>query len=709
MKSIQAKITVTLILVIASIIILSSTSTEYMLSRIYSYTSTLLEKQISEREITVEKVVKSKVEDIVKSSVLFATQLSLEPSVIEGVMTNNKDIIHQSLAKHTEIAMKEAGIDLIWITRLQDRTPEGNTPILACPSNPAFDGFDKLNYQSTNEALNSGKTVASWETNEEDGKLQVTVPIMNEGQVIGAVVVGKQTYQGFIKQIAEASGTGSTLFLVAGDNDYYVMTDSQTDEIGSLFFQDSHESLKDKAVNLSILMKEKSVYTELKLLLDETQSTRKAFTKTIVLNNEPYIIYSEPLLTFNNKVAGVMLYRFPGIISSKNSFNEVVRSIKTTYYLIAVLLFLACVSISYFSARKISNPIKKLHSISKQIAKGDLTKESDVQSKDEIGQLSGAFNEMIHNLRGLVSNIVQSSGEITSTSFDLSTSTEQNSKATEQIASTIQSISEDASAQANMVYESSSVNSQLFTSIQQVSKNAQFVSDASKQASWFAREGNKQIHETISQMNTINRVVQDTSGVISELGEKSKQIGQIVDVINNISGQTNLLALNAAIEAARAGDQGKGFAVVANEVRKLAEQSEEATKSIAAIVTEIQNDSRRAIDSMKKGTEAVGSGINVVNDAGNAFAKILSAIEEVSDKIQQVSLSLLSMTDDSKLVVENMNQVLEISKKSSTNISTIASATEEQTASMEEIASLSNTLSSMSDELNKLVERFRLA
>ncbi|MGL6015071.1 MAG: methyl-accepting chemotaxis protein, partial [Selenomonadaceae bacterium] len=206
----------------------------------------------------------------------------------------------------------------------------------------------------------------------------------------------------------------------------------------------------------------------------------------------------------------------------------------------------------------------------------------------------------------------------------------------------------------------------------------------------------------------IENTVNESAGVVAKLGDRSKEIGQIVEAISGIAGQTNLLALNAAIEAARAGEQGRGFAVVAEEVRKLAEQSQGAAKQITGLIQEIQSDTERAVAAMNNGTREVKLGTQVVDTAGAAFAQIVGLITSVADEINAITETMKQMETGSRRIVASVKSIDEQSCETASEAETVSAATQEQSASMEEIASASQTLSQMAMELQNVIGKFHI-
>ncbi len=345
----------------------------------------------------------------------------------------------------------------------------------------------------------------------------------------------------------------------------------------------------------------------------------------------------------------------------------------------------------------------------KEIAGGDLAGEPmQIKVKDEIGELGVAINGMLENLRNIVYTVSKSAERVAVSSRTLSDSAEQSSQAADRIASTITDIAKGSESQLSAVNETTAVIEQISSGIQLVAVNADNVASTSEKTYHAAQNGEKAVNEVIKQMSHIESTVTNSAEVIRQLGTRSKEIGSIVDTISGIAGQTNLLALNAAIEAARAGEQGQGFSVVAEEVRKLAEQSEEAAKQIAVLIQAILTDTDRAVVAMNEGTKEVKIGSEVVNSANQSFKEIGNLIKEVSSQVREISSAIQQIAANSKQIVNSMQNINQTSKEATGQTQTVSAATEEQLASMEEMVSLGQNLSNMAEELQNLIRRFKI-
>ena len=358
-------------------------------------------------------------------------------------------------------------------------------------------------------------------------------------------------------------------------------------------------------------------------------------------------------------------------------------------------------------AKRFTKPILLIRDECLLLAQGDMReRETGDFSEDEIGQLANGFQKMRTNLRELVATVYSQADQLAAASEELTASVEQSAQAANQVATSITEVATGAEEQLSAVAEASAVVEQMSASIQQVSATTSEVAGQSVQAANKANEGNSSVNKAVYQMAQIEQTVNTSAKAVAELGERSKEIGQIVVTISGIAGQTNLLALNAAIEAARAGEQGRGFAVVAEEVRKLAEQSQEATNQIASLIGEIQGDTDQAVLAMGNGTREVKLGAEVVNAAGQAFQEIAGLVTQVSDQVKEISLTIDQMAIGSQQIVVSVNQIDSLSKKVTGETQTVSAATEEQSASMEEIASSSQSLATLAQNLQEAVSKF---
>jgi methyl-accepting chemotaxis protein len=381
---------------------------------------------------------------------------------------------------------------------------------------------------------------------------------------------------------------------------------------------------------------------------------------------------------------------------------------RTMIIICFVCLIIAAVAIVII-AKRFAKPISLIRDECLLLAQGDLREcEAKIYSEDEIGQLSKGFGEMRKHLRELVTKVHSQSEQLAAASEELTASAEESAQAANQVAESISEVANGAEKQVNAIDETSAVVDQMSTGIQQVAVNSNLVAGKSSQAAEMANEGSKSVEKAISQMTQIEQTVNNSAQVVVNLGERSKEIGQIVDIISGIAGQTNLLALNAAIEAARAGEQGLGFAVVADEVRKLAEQSQDAAKQIAVLITEIKGDTDKAISAMSQGTHEVEVGTEVVTIAGRAFGEIAVLVTEVFNQVKEISTAIQQMASGSQQIVSSVKEIDGHSKNAARDAQTVSAATEEQSASMEEIAASSQSLAKLAQDLQEAVSKFRV-
>ncbi|KAA9022014.1 methyl-accepting chemotaxis protein [Niallia endozanthoxylica] len=395
-----------------------------------------------------------------------------------------------------------------------------------------------------------------------------------------------------------------------------------------------------------------------------------------------------------------------------NGNKETTAAVQSSMNIVLVLGIIAMavgVMIAVYIGRMISKPVVAIAEAVEKMASGDLTTEEiKVRNKDEIGDLAHSFNQMTISLREMIRQVGSNAEQVAASAQQLTASAEQTSQATEHIASAMQEVAVGVDNQVQSVEETSQTISEMSIGIQQVANHAHSVSSSAIDASEKALEGGQAIKSAVEQMNSINQTVNGLSEVIGGLGERSKEIGQIIGAITDIAAQTNLLALNAAIEAARAGEHGRGFAVVADEVRKLAEQSAGSAQKISQLISAIQGETNKAVESMDVAAKEVFLGIGIVNTAGQSFRQIEGSINEVTIQIQEISSAVQEMAAGSEQIVQSMQFITEVSESTSSGTQGVSAATEEQLAAMEEISSSANALSTMAVDLQMLIGKFKI-
>lgn len=391
--------------------------------------------------------------------------------------------------------------------------------------------------------------------------------------------------------------------------------------------------------------------------------------------------------------------------------TSITKSVQTSNAIVIAVIILSLiveVALGYVIARMIVSPLKEIETLMVEAENGDLTVEGKYRSKDEIGILTTSFNSMMSRLRELMRQVNNTSEQVAASSEELTASAEESTKAGEEVAHTIQDVTFGAERQVEGTKESQRIAEEMAESIHLIASSTQGISANAIETSHKALEGNEAIQSTIKQMSSINVTVSQLSLVVEGLGQRSRDIGNIIEEITNIATQTNLLALNAAIESARAGEHGKGFAVVADEVRKLAEQSAGSAQTIAQMIALIQEETQVAVQSMAQTTSEVTDGIVVVNKAGESFAQIRISVDDVASQLQGVSVAAQQISVGIDQVLQSEQALAEIAESAASGTQNVAASTEEQLASMEEIAASAESLAHLAVDLQEQIEFFKV-
>ncbi|OFW75826.1 MAG: hypothetical protein A2201_13725 [Alicyclobacillus sp. RIFOXYA1_FULL_53_8] len=342
------------------------------------------------------------------------------------------------------------------------------------------------------------------------------------------------------------------------------------------------------------------------------------------------------------------------------------------------------------------------------VAKGDLQYRLKPKSRDEFGQMQFELNKVSLGIQDIVRQVSQNAEHVASAAEELTAVTEQAYRATEQISLTIQEVASGSEVQARSIEASTDSIQGMSQSFQQVADRTGQVSSLAQQAAVVSDGGNKAITSVVAQMGSIQHSVTGLSESVQSLTERSQQIEQVVDVITEISAQTNLLALNAAIEAARAGEHGRGFAVVAEEVRRLAEQSTASAREIIALVATIQADTHRTLETTATVADEVRTGTQVVQEAGDAFASIRTSVQDVAKQIEDISAAIQNLSLKTTDMATAMDVISEVAATTTAQTQNVSAATEEQNASVQQIAGSASLLAKMANELQQVLERFHV-
>jgi len=424
-------------------------------------------------------------------------------------------------------------------------------------------------------------------------------------------------------------------------------------------------------------------------------------------------IYKETLLPVNEQIQQdvdtLVAFQGEGLKKTSDAAKAQADQARNLLLLISGLATVVGLVTAAVIGRMIGRPLQRLARSARQVAEGDLSgEELSVNSKDEVQEVVLAFNQMKGSLVHLIQNVHASAETVTAYSEQLYASTEEVAATTQDVSSLFESMSKGAQATSNYATESQSAIGSTAEGLQEIADKNQAIDQGTTENLGRAQEGVKSIAEAEGQMMAIKKATDETAKTIEKLNRQSSEIERITKAITGITEQTNLLALNAAIEAARAGEHGKGFAVVAEEVKKLAEESKRSAQEINRLIREIQHDTSEVAESFDINAGLINDGVTLIQTAGSSFRTIVETIEESSHKRTELASASDQASANSQEIAAAITEMARHANETTEHTLHVQESVEEQLAMMQEINGIAETMSEMSQELQRAIQGFKL-
>lgn len=648
---------------------------------IYFYTKSLLVQTVEENVSAKSEAIADQVNSMFSEKGTIVRQIATNQEIIKFLHSAQSrdevltDPYYNGISKALdEIVKTDESVAMAWVASNKSNFLVGSNNVL---SDPSFDIESRPWYEPV---LNEEDVYFTEPYMDEVfGKviLSAMKPIIENGETIGIVAIDI-----FLDEIPDLMqsykiGESGYSFLISGD--------------GTILYHPDSELILEQKLQ--------TIDGEIGQIGQNMIEGKSGLQLTKVNDRFEYIGYS-PVPTTDWSVG------------TSITQDEALESLRTFNFMMFLYFSIACILLIvtvYILLKKLLKEIPLVTNIMKQLANGNLAEAKlHTKSKDEIGQLVMATNEMNEKMRNLVSQISHVSQSVSRQSEELSESANEVKIGSEQIVSTMQELASGSETLANSASSLTEGMNTFVEKVQEANANGSRIEDNSRDVLHMTNKGTELMKKSINQMEQIDSIVRDSVKKVEGLDKQSQEISNLVTVIKDVADQTNLLALNAAIEAARAGEHGKGFAVVADEVKKLAEQVSDSVMDITKIVTNIQLESSIVSNSLKEGYKEVEQGKIQIESTGKTFEEISEAVTNMANSITIISENLEEIAMKSQEMNESIVEIASVSEESAAGVEQTTASSQQTSSIMEEVAGSAEQLANLADELNALVRRFKL-